>query len=790
VPRGAGWTDGPPNTIAAGPASGGAAALPQAVPSQDASRASRRSRVLAVVLSGTQGDDMTTRGRNAAIAVATVAAMGLFVGACGDDDDDDGGNGGPAPTAESVVAPYGFKIEIQSAEIPADPTTAATPPTVTFRVTGENDAPIDDLQQRIKNFTATPRAYPHIRAPSFTLARLEPDTEYRAYYLNADNQATNGGGVPGEDAEWADRVTALGNGTYRFELNPLGANPTAEERARTHTVGVYGSNVPAEGLDEQAASATLNFVPAGGNPELHQVVALQGCNTCHGPAVQAHGRRLGVQLCLTCHTSQTADEDPPNNSVEFTEMIHKIHYGSGRPGETYEITGFNETRFVFDAPFINDVRNCTLCHQGEDADRHLTAPTEQSCTTCHSIVRFDSSGAAGCNPELKDTAACNHFPIAAGTDCATCHTPDVLRGQHVPMTQVAQQFGYEIQSVTVDAGRIPTARVRVLDTATNQARDLETDPTYTDSGSSLNVKFGWPSKEYTNVGASTTAPGQPVSVSVVGGGALQTENVTKVAGQTGVYDVTSPIAIPATVTSATAFMDGHPRVRGENVPVVNVTSDFGVGGAAEARRQVVAVENCNACHGVVSAHGQNRNGNISACVVCHNPKATDWQRRQGISDPTDAATEQSVDFKVLIHAVHSADIRRDDFVVYGFGSSRNTFPGEIPHGVGNCNLCHVNQSWALPLAPEVLDPVVNTNNTAGNQADDTTAGRVRSVCTACHDQVQFAQQTPALPMCNTLPTVNSAPCIHSGGAQTDDSTCAACHGPSAPFDIATRHPIQ
>jgi hypothetical protein len=45
-------------------------------------------------------------------------------------------------------------------------------------------------------------------------------------------------------------------------------------------------------------------------------------------------------------------------------------------------------------------------------------------------------------------------------------------------------------------------------------------------------------------------------------------------------------------------------------------------------------------------------------------------------------------------------------------------------------------------------------------------------------------------MCNTLLPLNSAPCIHSGGAQETDAGCAACHGAGQNFDIATRHPIQ
>jgi OmcA/MtrC family decaheme c-type cytochrome len=144
----------------------------------------------------------------------------------------------------------------------------------------------------------------------------------------------------------------------------------------------------------------------------------------------------------------------------------------------------------------------------------------------------------------------------------------------------------------------------------------------------------------------------------------------------------------------------------------------------------------------------------------------------------------------MIHQIHAADIKRNDVTIFGFGNTAHTFPGDIPHGVGNCNLCHVNQSWRLPLADEVLDTVVNTNGTPPIQTDDVTLGRVRSVCTACHDNVRFAQETPALPGCNSLAQVNAAACFHSGGIAADDSSCAACHGTGQSFDIGQRHPIQ
>jgi OmcA/MtrC family decaheme c-type cytochrome len=770
-----------------------------------------------------------------------VASLALFFGACGDDDDDDGGPPGGVATEESVIAPFGFRIEIQSFDLPAD--AVATPPSVTFRVTEGEGAgtPVEDLLQRIQNRAATPRGFPNVNGPSFTLARLEPEGEYRSYYLNTAGTGAASVGVP---STGDPRLTGLGNGSYRFVLTPLPANPTAEERARTHTVGVYVSNTPPApagqigDAEEQPASATFNFVPAGGTPELHQVVAANSCNTCHAPAVRAHGRRLGVQLCLTCHTPQTRDPDT-NNSVEFAEMVHKIHYGGGRAlgaadvnplidtaarpptfpegpttwppnpaGEPqpYTIIGNQRNTFVFDHEFINDVRNCTLCHQGEDADRHLTFATQQSCTTCHSNVKFDGSAAGFCDTQAGDGGDCNHPSLVPqGTSCSACHSPDLVRSSHVSRFALAERYRYEIQEVTVDDARIPTVRFRVLDTANNQPRNLDTDPSYTTPGSSLSVRFSWPTQEYTNVGSGATSPGQPVAVAGIAGGAraratpTAPPNLVDVEGQPNTYALTSTAPIPGGVTRASGHLEGHPVLLGENVRVVNAIQTFGVGGAAATpRRQVVAVENCNACHGVVSAHGENRNGSTDTCVVCHNPKATDAGRRGTV-----VAGESTIDFKVMIHQIHAADIKRNEVTIYGFAPppvnrTPHTFPGELPHDIGNCNKCHVNESWRLPLASEVLDTVVDTGAraTLANQADDVTIGAMRAVCTSCHDNVRFTQATapePAFPVCNTLAQVNGTEpedfCFHSAG-NVADSACAACHGTGQSDDVAQKHPIR
>jgi OmcA/MtrC family decaheme c-type cytochrome len=753
-------------------------------------------------------DEMTSRWRGAAILAAAAAAAMVVTGACGKSrktGNGGGGDGGTPAVNEQVVAPYGFKLQITGATIPADPTAAATPPTVTFTVSDDKGAPVDlkaELQKAPPAAGQPAGGYPYVNAPRFTLARLDPDgLKYQSLYMNAANNQAVSVTLPRDPAQFDQRVTSNGNGSYTFKLDPLKANPSADERGRTFTAGTWGSRRTSqdEGEDE-AATSTFHFVPAGGNATSKQVVALGACNTCHGPAVRAHGTRLGTQLCLTCHTSQTSDPDT-GNSVEFVELVHKIHYGGDRPGPTYTIIGFNNATHAYDQAWINDVRNCTMCHQGANADRHLAAPSLRACSTCHTIVKFDGSASATCQTGTKDAADCNHQggPQAANASCNGCHTADKLKASHTSIMQVADQFKYDIQSVTVGQDRKPVVRFAVRD-ASNNPRDLENDPAYKQPASSLNLQFAWPSKEFTNNGtASTTpAPGQPRSVAVVRAGQFQAATATKVQGQTGVYEVTSPVALPSDVTSATVFMDGHPVQQGENIPVVNAFKDFGAtGGPGEPRRKVVDVANCNKCHGVVSAHGRNRNGSIETCHVCHNPRATDWQKRQGTEG---AGSESPIDFKVMIHGVHAADIRQDPMVIYGFNGAnaatggapglKHEFPGDMPHGVANCTLCHAGATYEPPLPAEALDTTIDTNNTPLDQSDDKTMPKTIAVCTACHDQVHFDAASSSLPACGTLADVNSKACFHSGGPQTGDAACASCHGKGGAADVQRVHNVQ
>jgi OmcA/MtrC family decaheme c-type cytochrome len=235
----------------------------------------------------------------------------------------------------------------------------------------------------------------------------------------------------------------VGNGVYELTL----AEPTVTglDRTRTHTVAGWVLRTTAEGAAQANDDASFNFVPAGGTAERDEVVTDAACNQCHGE-VQAHGTRRGIQFCITCHSPQTTDPET-GRTVDFKVMIHKIHAGVDLPsnlqGNPYYIVGFgNPVPSVHDYsgavfPYLGGVAQCTVCHQGEDAENWRTRPSREACTSCHDQVKFDGTGSRVCGAEL--TAGqnffddCNHPAIPRANDpalCATCHQPAAISGYH------------------------------------------------------------------------------------------------------------------------------------------------------------------------------------------------------------------------------------------------------------------------------------------------------------------------------------------------------------------------
>ncbi len=147
---------------------------------------------------------------------------------------------------------------------------------------------------------------------------------------------------------------------------------------------------------------------------------------------------------------------------------------------------------------------------------------------------------------------------------------------------------------------------------------------------------------------------------------------------------------------------------------------------------------CNTCHNPLSAHGGSRQ-DVKLCVTCHSPQTTDPD------------TGNTVDFKVMIHKIHSGENLPSvqagtPYVIIGNNSSHHDFSDVLfPQDVRNCTTCH-----AAPAT----------------QASNWFTYPSRAACQSCHDDVNFATGEN-----------------HPGGAQADDSQCASCHRPQGDRDF-------
>jgi OmcA/MtrC family decaheme c-type cytochrome len=63
------------------------------------------------------------------------------------------------------------------------------------------------------------------------------------------------------------------------------------------------------------------------------------------------------------------------------------------------------------------------------------------------------------------------------------------------------------------------------------------------------------------------------------------------------------------------------------------------------------------------------------CVLCHNPLATDAGARPAATNPP-----QAIDFRTMVHKIHTGENLTSDYTIYGYRGSVNnfnavTFPG-------------------------------------------------------------------------------------------------------------------
>lgn len=728
--------------------------------------------------------------------IFSLMLIGLFLAACSGGDDGspgaDGNAGPPGPpgppgpsTGSGIPIDSAEKINIAVANV--DVPAGGGAPTVFLTLT-------NDLQQGLKDLPAG-----DIR---FVLSQLSPgnaggSSAWQSYVTRSSN------GIPDAQAttETATAGTFVdnGDGTYEYTfasaLTDYPAGPVFDA-VKTHRLGVE--------IRDQApisSNGIHDFVPAGGDPLFERrIVDTDTCNACHDRLEFHGGPRTDVEYCVTCHNPSSTDEDS-GNTVDMKALIHNIH--AGRDG--YAIIGFRGTLHDYsDIVWTQDVRNCQTCHEESDtntpqASNWRLVPNRAACGTCH----FDDGDPANGEHDfaIEDGIHPLGLVLTDDTQCTVCHGPDstvadgavqVARIHEIPIQVASQRFAYNISNVTdMAVGLTPTVEFSVTNPLDGSFYDILSDPEFTTcagGASRLAIGIAWNSDDYTNTGSGSPSA-QPISMNPLA--CFGNPGATPVAGSPGVFSVTSATPIPAEANGTAAVtIDGHPAVDIDGVinriPVTNIVEYVGIdGNTAVARRSVVEIEKCDDCHKQLSLHGNNRTDNPDVCVTCHNPNATDANRRNAPCTDTLGTDDTPIDMKFMIHALHSSGETGVPYDVCGFGNSPHSILFEYPGHVENCEGCHIPGTY-FPVDPaDVHGTTVDGGADLLSPVDDRVVSPNTSVCSACHVSALAAEH-----MRQNGGDFDATKAADSTLISSGTETCELCHGEGRSADVEVMHGVD
>jgi OmcA/MtrC family decaheme c-type cytochrome len=629
----------------------------------------------------------------------------------------------------------GFKITVNSITIDA-----TLHPVVDITYTDDQGVPLD------RNGVITPGPL----SISFVLSWW--DAGQRQYTAYTTRQRTSDPASPhpgvtvtqaAADANGTWNDLDIGHSIYTFGT----ALPPGYDQTVTTTLGIYATRNMAGIQDKNYyANVEKDFVPNGAAvTQIWDEIPQAACNTCHNPLAAHGGSRQDVKLCVLCHSPQTVNPDT-GNTVDFKVMIHKIHRGDQLPsvlaGTPYQFIGRGVTTDFSDVSFPQDIRNCVTCHAppATQAPDWYTFPARAACQSCHDDVDWVTGANHPGGPQSSDNL------------CATCHVPvggrdwdASVQGAHAIPASATQLLGLnaEILSVTnVAPGQNPIVNFRLT----------ENDGTILSPaafGANLNIVMGGPTTDYAINPFRERADGATFNGSIAS------------------YTMTNPIPDNATGTWAfsievrrTVTLDPHPAdvttfTEAAFNPVFYASVD---GSEVLPRRLVVDIANCNACHGRLALHGGQRLNTVE-CVICHNPNASDAARR-----PEDQLPAESIDFKRLIHRIHTGEELTQDYTVFGFGGSVNNFNHvRFPGDRRDCLTCH------LPDTQQVLEnPPAGLLPTQTLRDWYTPQQHYAASCLGCHDSMPAAAHA----FTNTAPF---------------GEACATCHGADAEFSVDKVH---
>jgi OmcA/MtrC family decaheme c-type cytochrome len=618
-------------------------------------------------------------------------------------------------------------------------------------------------------------------SPRFIAAYIpKGQTQYVSYVTSVLTAAVGGATTnvaAGDSGGTTTTITNPGEYLYTFKTKaPAGFDATA-----THRIAVYGSrNLTQWNLGTYNATTLYDFVPAGGTPVIRDVVRDADCSTCHSTLSFHGGSRVGLGICIMCHTPQSVD---PNTgaALDMKVMTHKIHMGAslpsvkaGKPYQIYGHSGYSDYSTIVYPSNPGDPRDCAgSCHNPKNGAAQTNnwqlKPNRAACGSCHDDVNF-ATGLNHVNLPQVDDAQCSGCHIPKGT----LEFDASIIGAHTNPTESTTAPGVNVTIAKITnnlAGQKPTVTFTIKD---NNGQAI-TMANMTGGSNRLALVMAGPTTDYgyTSFGSDVTTPGyvseNPVPTAQCDsiGNCTYTFTHAVPANAKGTY------AIGIEARRGITLLPGTTQQTTSEYGAKNVVSYFSVDGSKVApRRTVVSVNSCNQCHTKLSLHGENRN-QIEMCVLCHNPSENDLAYKKSATVASDKTSPlQSVNFALMIHKIHTGEdlgAAGLSYAIIGYGGSHNEFndvryPAMLNGSTGdtaNCNMCHVNNSQAV--FPIGKNPVLDTAGLLSPAPATTNA------CTACH----FDTGAMAHAVLNTDPKFGES--------------CNVCHASGAAFDVLAEH---
>jgi OmcA/MtrC family decaheme c-type cytochrome len=470
------------------------------------------------------------------------------------------------------------------------------------------------------------------------------------------------------------------------------------------------------------------------------------CDQCHGDLTAHEERFSDVEQCPVCHQPELRQADGGGDLV-WHRLMHRVHAGSELPsvsaGEPLVFTAHDGG--VLDATtstFPRTLKHCESCHDAQGGSPAWSgAPSIAACGACHDRTAFGVPAPAGFTPHSGG--------MATDVMCATCHGRGDVEARHAHPSFDAGVPGLEIELLGVSStgpGQSPVIDFRI--TRGGAARDVIAQPL-----SRLRFQLVGPNTEFR--GWELAPLRSAVAQGPSSGGALVAMN-----GAAGEFRYTFPatISLPFGATgSFTISADASLLVGSSSIIARSPMRAFAVTDPSPVpRRSIIDPTKCDACHLQLEAHGSRRGA--ESCVICHDSSLDDGDYLPRFENSSQVA--RSLDFKVMIHAIHRGAQLSAPYQLGAFPSPSTTNPAgtqrdfstvRMPRSVGECAICHLTPvgearpNWSLPFPSSA--PVRHRSFTCGDDPEADVdllcaawTGTARStppqtaVCTSCHDQ--------------------------------------------------------